>query len=271
MLHHHTLLGGGWIGVELFFVLSGFLITGILRRDRDSELYWKRFYTRRATRILPPVLLMIFVVERIFHPPVSSVLMYTFFLSNFVSSSSHGIFELGMLWSLAVEEHFYLLFPIAVRFLPRDPLMKLLAAVIVVEPLLRFAATEYVKNYIPIYFWTCFHLDGLAMGAMLALLLEDVKAETWLRKWSGIFMIGIGSAFVAISLLFPNHFERTANGHLFNLFGYSLISATSLFIVAFVLLHPKALMSRILETGPFVFIGTISYGLYLYHFESCSC
>jgi len=265
-LHHHLLLRGGWIGVELFFVLSGFMITTILRRDRRDEMYWKRFYTRRATRILPPVLSLIALVAVYYHPPVRSLLVYIFFMGNFANLTRWGMSpQLGLLWSLAVEEHFYLLFPLAVRYLDRRKLMTLLALVIVVEPALRLIGTSFVQTYIPIYAWTFFRMDGLAMGAMLAVLNEDERAIAWLRRWSGGFALLFAGIFGALSFWMPVHFDREANTHLFNSLGYSLVAVTSMSVIAYILLHPTVIPSRILQSRPLVFIGSISYGLYLWH------
>src|ERR1035437_1333738 len=124
VLHHHLLVSGGWVGVELFFVLSGFMITTILRRDRKDPAYWKRFYIRRATRILPPVMALILLVAVYYQPPVRSLLVYIFFLGNFANLTRWGMSsQLGLLWSLAIEEHFYLMFPFAVRYLERSRLI----------------------------------------------------------------------------------------------------------------------------------------------------
>jgi peptidoglycan/LPS O-acetylase OafA/YrhL len=265
-LHHHELLSGGWVGVELFFVLSGFMITRVLRRDRKDPMYWKRFYIRRATRILPPVLLLIALVAVHYRPPVRSLLMYLFFMGNFSDLTRWGISpQLGLLWSLAVEEHFYLLFPFAVWYLERKKLMVFLALVIVLEPIARLVGTSYVHSYISIYAWTFFSMDGLAMGAMLALLTEDARATALLTRWSGVCALVFAGIFAGLWFAQPAHFNREANTHLFNSAGYSLVAVTSLFVIAYLLLHSDVAPSRLLALRPLVFIGTISYGLYLCH------
>jgi hypothetical protein len=173
LFFHHHLLNSGWIGVDLFFVLSGYLITGILRRDREKPHYWECFYVKRATRILPPVLLLLIVWAAHLHVSATSLLWYFLFLGNFANTSSHAIDKLAFVWSLAVEEHFYLFFPFAVRFMQRQALVRLLIATLCVEPLLRYGATSYLTGHLSIYYWTFFRLDGLAMGALLAIVLED--------------------------------------------------------------------------------------------------
>lgn len=267
ILHHGSLFRGGWAGVDVFFVLSGFLITGILRRDRDSPGYWKRFYVKRASRILPPLLLLIAAVTIKTHPPARSVLAYVFFMGNFASFTRFGIYDLGILWSLAVEEHFYLFFPFAVRYLSRRHLLQLLLAVIVVEPLVRYAATSHFSWYVPIYFWTCFRLDGLAFGAILAVFLEDANLAKVVKRAAAPVGILAGSVFIALSCWMPARFDREANSHLFNAVGYSLIGLMSACLVAHIVLFREGVVSRVLAWRPLVFIGAISYCLYLCHVE----
>lgn len=266
LLHHHSIVRGGWVGVDLFFVLSGYLITGILRRDRERSHFWWNFYIKRVTRILPPVLLLIALIWFHYRPPVRSILAYVFFLGNFASTSERTVVPwLIMLWSLAVEEHFYFVFPFAVRYLKRATLLKVLFGVIAIEPVLRYFATSRVHVYTQIYFWTPFRLDGLAWGALLALCLEDERATVWITRWSGMLALATAAIFAAASFWLPVRFDRESNTHLFNTFGYSLLSLTFVSAIAYTLLRPAAISSKLLGWRPLVFIGTISYGLYLYH------
>lgn len=108
---HSLGLQMGWAGVDLFFVLSGLLITGILRRERSSNHYWRNFYLKRSARILPPVVLFLIGFAVPFRPRLHFLwLTYIFFGANFATvffSNLGG--HIGILWSLAIEEHFYLL------------------------------------------------------------------------------------------------------------------------------------------------------------------
>ena len=269
MLHHHEIIRGGWIGVDVFFVLSGFLITSILRRDRGDPKYWSRFYIRRVTRILPPVLLFTLLATFYYHLPRHSVVLYSLFLGNFTNSTSHAVVQLQMLWSLAVEEHFYLLFPLAVYQLGRSQLLKVLAAVIVLVPVLRCLATPHLA-WDSIYYWTFFRVDGLAMGAALAVLTEDPLQVARLTRWAAPAALSFASVFGVLSLFLPVQFERMANTRLFNTFGYSLVAASSVFVIAYLLVVPNSVLARIFAWKPLVFIGAISYGLYLYHLSVMS-
>lgn len=141
LLHQATFLSAGQ---ELFFVLSGFLITQILRSTRSDSSYWSRFYTRRAGRILPPLLLLI-ALFCIFtrHVRWPMVLGYTFFAGNVVNVMGRGNSMLVPLWSLAVEEHFYLIWPLLVLIFNRKTLILLLVGILLIEPALRTLAISH--------------------------------------------------------------------------------------------------------------------------------
>lgn len=265
LLHHLGLLDVGWAGVDLFFVLSGFLITGILRKTRAQNAYWGPFYFKRATRILPPLLLLL-VIDAIFskHDRGIYVLGYLFFLGNVVNITPHISSALGVLWSLAIEEHFYLLWPLAVRSLSRERLIQILAATLAAEPLLRLACSSLFHSYGPIYFLTPFRLDAIAFGALLALLLESQATAAALARRA---LAGLGlslAAFAGTWSVAGQAFTRDANTLLFNSVGYSMVAIISFFLVAYVVLHKDALLSQTLTLRPLVFLGTISYGVYLF-------
>src|SRR5271170_5097741 len=115
LLHHHELLKTGWTGVDLFFVLSGFLITRILVDSKDEDNYWGSFYRKRVFRILPP-LIPLLIIGILFSPHITpwAAVGYTLFLGNVVNATGHAVYMLFNVWSLAVEEHFYLLWPVVV-------------------------------------------------------------------------------------------------------------------------------------------------------------
>ncbi len=129
LAYHHALLNSGWLGVDLFFALSGYLITTILRSARHDEEYWKPFWIKRATRILPPFLLVLVLTPLLgFIVTIRQFAGYLFSLGD-VMAYVHSQFEpLRPLWSLAVEEHFYLAWPFAVRYLRRRNLVIILTA-----------------------------------------------------------------------------------------------------------------------------------------------
>ena len=158
-----VLIGHGWLGVDLFFVLSGFLITGILL---DSPDQLQHFYGRRVLRILPLYFLCIVVMAYFYPGNGSYFLLSLVFLANMAGllgvAAPHGP---GVFWSLAVEEHFYLIWPWLVRMLSRRALVWTCASIVISEPILRAVfATHGADVYNPSWF----RFDGLASGAMLA-------------------------------------------------------------------------------------------------------
>jgi peptidoglycan/LPS O-acetylase OafA/YrhL len=273
LLTHHGMLSFGWTGVDLFFVLSGFLITGILRKDRENPFFWRSFYTKRATRILPPVIIAI-IVANFFegHFAIAS-LGYLFFCSNFLAMQPPplSVGSLDSFWSLAVEEHFYLFWPFAVRFLSRDRLLKLSVAILIGEPLLRLVATPIFWRLFghhgewdsPIFLLTPFRIDGLAAGSLLALLLEDGRCPQVVKRWSGYSALASLSLFLGLSAVFHS-FRRGADSMQFNSLGYSLIVLIAFSALAYLVTNPDSLFSRILASPIPVFVGGISYGVYLY-------
>ena len=265
LTHHRIITQVGWAGVDLFFVLSGFLITRILRSSFTQTTYWSRFYLKRAVRILPPFVILVgFCAIVSHHHPFFSFLGYVLFLGNVVTLTRYDIPLLGVLWSLAVEEHFYLAWPLAIKFIGRRQLLLILGGVLLFEPLVRALATPHLRDWSPIYFLTPFRLDSLAAGALIAILVEDASAETWLRRWSGVGTVVSVAAFAVLSLFVPT-FSRESNSVSFNAIGYSLIAGIAFFFVARVLLVPTDWLGTLLSTKPIVYLGRVSYGIYLYH------
>ncbi|WP_263415279.1 acyltransferase family protein [Terriglobus albidus] len=263
---HTYFLSWGWIGVQIFFVLSGFLITGILRRARNDEAFWAPFYVKRATRILPPLLVAVAAAALFYHIPWHSIGIYDlFFLANVAETLHRGQSKgLSVLWSLAVEEHFYFIWPFAVRYLKRGRLIAILGTLIIFEPIIRAIATPLVHTFWPIFFLTPFQLDGLAVGALLALLLESDRISHILRRWCNLSLLLSIAIYIALSAFLPS-FQRAANSILFNSLGYSIILWMATSLIAYVILRPTSQLTHILATRPLAFIGLISYGIYLYH------
>jgi peptidoglycan/LPS O-acetylase OafA/YrhL len=182
------ILSHGWLGVDLFFLLSGFLITGILLDNRGRRFYFKNFYIRRFLRIMPLYFAVVFVWSFAYHGHRSFFLLSSMFGANlaplFHVRQAHG----GVvLWSLAVEEHFYLVWPAIVFLLDRRKVLILCAVLFVTCPILRgiFAARGMDREIIYVLSW--FRLDGLAAGAALAIW---VRSE-WFSRRSAHLMIGV--------------------------------------------------------------------------------
>lgn len=191
-------------------------------------------------------------------------LYYLFFGANIAEVLHRGESGgLGVLWSLAVEEQYYLLWPFAIRFLSRRHLIQFLVALLIGEPILRAAFTPVFNSIWPIYYLTPFQLDGLAAGSLLAVLLEDAATTELLRLWSGKVALLTVVLFAGLGRI--QTFTVGANSVAFNSVGYSLVSLAAASLVTYVLLQPRVIVSKILSIPFVVFLGTISYGIYLFH------
>jgi peptidoglycan/LPS O-acetylase OafA/YrhL len=270
-LFHHGLLAAGWVGVEVFFALSGFLITGILRGAAGKPSYWSGFYAKRVTRILPPVVLLLVIVALQKGSLTYSYLAYLLFAGNLIELTSHAIWQLSPLWSLAIEEHFYLIWPSAIQRLSRHSLIRLLLALIVAEPFVRALVTVAITHAYgaqhqwnnPIFLLTPFRLDALLAGALLALWLEGQNEVSALKRWSLPGTVSLFALFLGLEAVFPG-FRRTADSIAFNSLAYSVTAIASALLIAHLVLTPEGWLAKLLSRKPIVYLGTISYGMYLF-------
>lgn len=265
--YHHNLLNIGWSGVELFFVLSGFLITAILRRTRDDGHFWKEFWIKRATRIVPPLIPLLLVVILFDHTVVAWIPGYLLSLGDVIAYIRPEYQMTRPLWSLAVEEHFYLLWPFAVRCLKRCWLIAILVLIIVAEPTLRGFVVTRVPDWELVYFLTPFRLDGISLGCLLALAMESPRAQKALGRFSSSCLVIAASIFAGLRLLLGLRFSR-GNEPFYNAAAYSLIALLAFLLIANLVTRTRSIAARVLAWRPLVFLGTISYGLYLYQ---CMC
>ena len=265
LLYHHHYLNSGWIGVDLFFVLSGYLITSILRRTRKDEFFWRGFWVKRFTRILPPfVFLLVATALLRFDLSWRQSVAYFFSFGDVLAYTRPNFEPLRPLWSLAIEEHFYMLWPFAVRLLPRRSLLFILLALIAFEPLVRAIASVFTLDWQFVYFLTPFRLDGLALGSLLALLLESSTAEGVLRKWSSWATLLFAAFWFCFRIALGDGFTRDNPTVIYNSVCYSLVSLLAASLIAYLVTHPLSMIAEGLTWKPLVFTGVISYGLYLY-------
>ncbi len=251
----------GWMGVDMFFVLSGFLVTGILLRSRGAENYSGVFYARRALRIAPlyyGLLVFVFVVPGLPHyRHMGWEMQLPLWLSSSNVVSALHPARLGLLspfWSLAVEEHFYLLWPLVVRRLRDRGLMRLAVALFAGEIVLRMLPPVVsLTHRFPevIYRWTPLHCDGLLLGSLVAVLLSTgrlrVGALPWLRAVAG------GSAVVAIAMLHAGlRFYATP----------ALALAAASLVAMLALQNGEGWLSRVLSNRLLRRVGRYSYCMY---------
>jgi peptidoglycan/LPS O-acetylase OafA/YrhL len=249
----------GWLGVNLFFVLSGFLITGILLDTRTRPHYWKSFYTRRVLRILPLYLAILFILR--FYSGISWAYFFlcVFYLANF-ASARFG-FGYGPLWSLAVEEQFYLVWPFLVHRLRPRTLAIVCLGSIFLSPLLRYLSVSRILPMGSPYTATWLVTDNLAAGALIAILLRTPAATlSRVRGW----MLGAGLLGAALLVLgFRLHVmsRSTAAGAAFQPEPFIFLFSALLLLFLQFGNHPRVFRL----TRPLRFYGYISYGLYLFH------
>jgi peptidoglycan/LPS O-acetylase OafA/YrhL len=265
LLFHHNYLNVGWMGVDLFFILSGYLITTILRRTRQDQFFWREFWIKRMTRILPPFLLLL-AATALLSFPLSPLQTLAYLLSfGDVLAYLRPTFEpLRPLWSLAVEEHFYILWPFAVRLLPRRHLLYILCTLVVFEPVARAVASLFTHDWQFVYFLTPFRLDGLGYGCLLALAFESPRLSDLISEWCGWATISSIGLLTAFRIAFGHRFTRDDPTAIYNGVCYSLVALISVCLIAHLISHPKTFAARALSLRALVFTGTISYGLYLY-------
>ncbi|WP_321919091.1 acyltransferase family protein [Paraburkholderia tropica] len=262
----HALKAPLWMGVDLFFVLSGFLITGILlERKARGQSYFSYFYARRVRRILPPYILLMIVSSLLFGLGWARYWpWYAFFATNIgdaLGQSGHD--SLNILWSLAVEEQFYIFWPFVVLLLPRRLLAVVAVALVLIVPVLRAIATPWFDSYWPIYYLTPFRMDLLAAGSLLAVMVRrDRNALDPFKVSAAIFFFAALAVLAWLHLHYPRF--RGMNTPLSNalLYSVSLVLCTSAVVVA---LQSKGIVKRLLCNPVLVYVGTISYTIYLIH------
>lgn len=256
-------LGFGWLGVDIFFVLSGFLITRILLSDGSD---WKSFYRNRAFRILPAFLIVFVVVLSFVHQaPRLQVLFYLFFLGNFTDLAGLTLTPLAHFWSLAVEEQFYLIWPQAAWRISKPALLKLALCLAAFSFLGRFAAIAAGAGRLFLYKSTPLRMDGIALGCAIAVVAELPSAREWLaRRWSVIAWVALAVVVAAVVFLRRSLVRDFFLAELFAIPAVSVLTATLVFAASQHRL-PSAL-SAALRNRVLAYFGARSYGLYLINF-----
>ena len=262
-LHLERLFANGWMGVDLFFVLSGLLITGILVDAKRSEGYFRNFYARRCLRIWPlyySLIAFMFVIVPLMRPSDAHTVFeksspwwsYSLFLQNFlVPIPTNAAGPLAVTWSLAIEEQFYLVWPLVVRYASQTTVRRLAMLVIVLAPALRLYLSFHGVN---LYTNVFCRLDGLMAGSLLALAVRSdaFVPDRFVRR-----------AWMALGVAVPLAFATEAANARWIVFSLSALASASFVYLA--LFSRSAALQRALTNRGLVYTGTISYGLYLLH------
>lgn len=247
-------------GVDVFFVLSGFLITSILLRDRQNPDYYKDFYWKRALRVLPLYALCAIGILIFIPGSHRFVLLCVLFLANF--ANLFHVPSIGPFWSLAIEEQFYVLWPTVVRRRSIATLRHWAFAIVCAVIVLRFVfAFSGHHNY-----WhTYLRCDGLALGALLACMLERAQSiGQGLASKRGVLlaMLAAGAVLLAVSFLIPQDNKHIA-------FHAATEAASITFLcgsfVGIAIAYTGRPWLGILRSRILTFFGLISYALYMVH------
>ncbi len=249
----------GWVGVDLFFVLSGFLITGILVRTKERPHYFRNFYARRALRIFPlyyvVISLLLFVLPRAATTAAEKV-PYYLYVQNFAwlwpGEGSPDVAR-TITWSLAVEEQFYMLWPAVVWFASRRGLVRVCVAMIGVAIAMRFVFLGAGAS--SVYFLTPCRFDGLAAGALLALLPSPRPVVARVLVASGLAGLGVTAWCSGSSL--PEHNPAMQR--------WGILAALPLAAGLLVLARTGGLFARFCTNRVLRSFGRYSYCIYLVH------
>ncbi len=260
----------GYLGVRLFFVLSGFLITGILLQARSFAdttnesrmLVVRQFYIRRFLRIFPLYYVVIFIAlfagMQEAHDDWPWLITYTYNIHLSIEGWYPEHF--AHFWSLSVEEQFYLLWPWLVLLAPRRALIPLIALLILVAPLYRLYAITHDFNGIAIYVLSLSSFDALGIGSLLAIVSErgTLRSANLLSRW--MLLVGL---IVLVSLSMTPWKGKGIIAHIClyefavaMVFGWLVLSAANSF---------QGAGGKLLESRSLVYMGKISYGIYVYH------
>jgi peptidoglycan/LPS O-acetylase OafA/YrhL len=250
----------GWLGVNLFFVLSGFLITGILIDSKTNKHYYRRFYVRRALRILPAFYALLLILSFIPSQSRAYLMLSFFYLSN-VAPLVGIPMTYTMLWSLAVEEHFYFVWPASVCLLSRRALMIYAMTIVCAEPFLR--AWYFLRHWPDgSGYLTWLVADGLAMGSILAM---GLRLPQFTRKRLSLLVVMVIGVAASMALFGARYGILTQR----RLLGASLLlTVAQLFFLGalgLTLLLGTSGWKGLVNVRVLRFFGEISYGLYLIH------
>jgi peptidoglycan/LPS O-acetylase OafA/YrhL len=269
----------GWSGVDLFFVLSGFLITGILIKAKDAPNYFRNFYARRALRILPLyygfVAALLLLYPRVGGIKVAreaqvlqehQIWIWTHMVNwlvawtgNFWTATPLGT---GGFWSLSIEEQFYLVWPAVVLLVPLRHLLRLCVGLILVATATRFAMAAFGASWAAIFTVTFARMDAIAMGAAIAVIARSPVGLNAVKRWAP--MIGV-SALAVLGAI--DIFCRTGQWTTGRLATHCTLFVWlwGALLVATLTALPGSFLQRLTYTTILRGFGKYSYALYLFH------
>ncbi len=269
------LLNPGWIGVQLFFVLSGYLISGILLDSRSSPSYFRAFMGRRVVRIFPlyyATLIAFFVILPMFGAGPAAIVaqshnqifVWTYTL-NWADPLGYGVVAFPHFWSLAVEEQFYLLWPLVVRVCTPQRLLRVTLVLAVIAFAIRVALHAVGANPDMAYQFTVCRMDALALGGSVAALLRMEGGRERFQRLRGKLFATSG-ALLLVGLVVTKAYAR--HSFVSQTVGYSLLAIAFAALIAGAVgdhLAGGGRAGRLLSNPVLRAFGKYSYGIYVFH------
>jgi peptidoglycan/LPS O-acetylase OafA/YrhL len=273
----------GIFGVTLFFVLSGFLISQILLKSRsiaekkDQNMFHsvKQFYIRRFLRIFPIYYITLIILYRYNIESIRDIFIwyitYTQNIFIFLTNDWHGL--LSHLWTLAVEEQFYLVWPFVILFIPKRFLFPSIIAIILIGPLSRtilYGLYGDMGESFLFYVLTPACMDAFGLGALMAYYrVNNKNAFDFKTLYSKLFIVFVFIFLIILhddSGILNNSIGQLLNYKMFQHFFYKLsISVLCFYLVSKVSIGYTGILKRVFENKVLTYLGKISYGLYLFH------
>ncbi len=277
MMGHLNLIYAGGLGVDIFFVLSGYLITAILIAEfaANGRISLKKFYARRALRILPAVILLL-VVLNVFAAvtqsgePVAKLrwdsLGALFYIANWLRAFGRDLGIIGHLWSLSIEEQFYFFWPITLAFLlsrkmSANQILLIIFLAVTLVNLDRIYLYQGLQSFDRIYNGLDSRADALLVGCALGVSGYQFVSR---RVWALLGLVG--AAFVGYVLFRAYPIPASLRVPFGLTIGGTLFALGVAFSLAAVLSNPQSIFAKLLRIPPLVWTGRLSYGLYLWHF-----
>ena len=269
----------GSYGVELFFVLSGFLITGILYDARNEPYYFRNFYMRRVLRIFPlyyGVLALVFFVAPLIswlRGPTLDYLVerqawaWLYAINIYIAKNGEWSFSyLDHFWSLAIEEHFYLFWPLVVFVLARRPraLIAVSLAIALCAMLGRLTGSLMGLPWWTTYTLTPFRLDGLALGGFLAVTARQPGGLEWLKRVAPVAATAV-AGLIAVTFVWTRLISREGLELILPVRAALILLLLACLLVGALTASERSSLSRFFRSRSLVLLGTYSYGLYVYH------
>lgn len=269
----------GWVGVDLFFVLSGFLITGILIDTSDTKHYWRNFFIRRILRIFPlyylTLILFILLAESSDDFRTNPVVNYAYFSENqvwfwlylsnikmFIEGEWLPSLIFNPFWSLSIEEQFYIFWPLFIYNLKGRNLAIVIVSLVVGGILVRIFLVTMNYSSLSIYVFTFSRLDAILLGSLISLMVRVEKWRIYLEHSVPVIFVLALSGLLGIAVV-----NKSFNPYLesLQLYGYTLIAIFFSALLLITISNNKLNIKHVFQNPFLVFMGKYSYALYIFH------